>query len=377
MSEDLAAFVSNGLKNAGLWASRPQDIRITKLFGQASSRQYFRAFLAAPGNTEPHTYVVMKLPGGATSLAEEITKGPQSQELPFLNIQRYLERIGVPVPAVHFVSPKQDLVLLEDLGDQTLEKLVANAGGEFKIFYYRKVLDALVDFQMRTAANPDPACIACNRTFDAELLNWEFDHFWQYGIADRLKTEAAAAGKDLPEPFWSGYFPNTTGENPWELFARHTREITGLIVKMPQGFVHRDFQSRNILFRDYEFHYIDFQDALQGPLVYDLVALLRDSYIAFTPEESARLLAYFSQALPAGHPYAGDEARLTRDFHLVTLQRKLKDAGRFQYIHTVKGNPNFLVHVPQTLAYVKQAFAALPEFSWLHQVIATFNEELR
>lgn len=377
MSEDLALFVSNGLKTAGRPTSRPQDIRITKLFGQASSRQYFRAFLAAPGNTEPHTYVVMKLPGGATSLAEEITKGPRPQELPFLNIQRYLERIGVPVPAVVAVSPKQDLLLIEDLGDQTLEKLVTNAAGEFKIFYYRKVLDALVDFQMQTAANPDPACIACNRTFDAELLNWEFDHFWEYGIADRLKTEAAAAGKTLPEPFWMGYFPDTTGENPWELFARHTREITDLIAKMPQGFVHRDFQSRNILFHGYEFHFIDFQDALQGPLVYDLVALLRDSYIAFTPEETQRLLSYFAARLPQGHPYRGDEARLTRDFHLVTLQRKLKDAGRFQYIHRVKGNPGFLIHVPQTLEYIKQAFAALPEFSELRTVIAVFVQELQ
>lgn len=320
--------------------------RLEKMFGQASSRQYFRVFLKPSGSA-----VLMKLPGGATSPAEEITKGPKTTDLPFLNIQRVLLECGVLVPAVLGVSPAQDLILLEDLGDKSLEALVQDAPGEFKLFYYRKVLDSLVDLQERTRTLP-PDCIASQRRFDADLLNWEFDHYWEYGIIDR--------------------FQKRPPENVAERFRLLTRAITEQITQMPQGFVHRDFQSRNILFHQYEFYLIDFQDALLGPLLYDLVALLRDSYIAFSPGETERLLKYFHGILPAHHPYHGRWEDLQRDFHLLSVQRKLKDTGRFQYIKTVRGNPDFIRHVPQSVEYVSLALQELPEYQELAQLLTPF-----
>ena len=120
-----------------------------------------------------------------------------------------------------------------------------------------------------------------------------------------------------------------------------------------------------------ELRVIDFQDALLGPQVYDLVALLRDSYISLaTPQ----VLDFVDECANL----AGLERRATRRlFHLQTVQRKLKDAGRFVFIDRKRGNPNFLPSIPLSLAYVRQALAELPEFGALADVLARHLPELR
>lgn len=334
----------------------PDQIEITKLFGQASARQYFRA--AAPSR-EPSSYVVMKMPQGFASPAEEVTKlAPGApREFSFFNVQKYLKAIGVRVPEVFTIDDARGLVLLEDLGDRTLENLVQNADGEFFVFYYKKVIDVLVDLQTKTQANPDKGCVAYYKKFNEELLDWELMHFLEYGLEDRF-------GVTVSNGFRREY-------------AAAAAAISKRIAALSQGFTHRDFQSRNLMFKDYEFALIDFQDALVGPVLYDLVGLLRDSYITFAPEQRDKLLAYYVEILPEAHPYHGRGGDVRRDFHVVALQRKLKDTGRFQYIKTVKGNSGFLPHVPQSLIYVREAFDALPEYAGLRALISEYVSELR
>lgn len=349
--ETIADFVSQAVARD----TRAQDWQVTKLFGQASARQYFRVAL----KSDPaKTYVVMKLPQGFSSPAEEITKThlDAPKEFPFLNVQRYLSHLGVKVPQVFGQDADAGLILLEDLGDRTFESYVTTDDGDYFLFFYKKAIDLLLDLQTKTAQNPARDCVAWFRRFDEDLLNWEFDHFLECGIEDfkQLKVEAA----DL------------------EAFTLHTRAITRQILSMPQGFVHRDFQSRNIMVHGFDLCLIDFQDALQGPVLYDLVALLRDSYIFIDQEKLFALLHHYHDSLPAGHPYADSFERLERDFFLITLQRKLKDFGRFQYIHTVRKNSGFLQHMPLTLVYIKLAFMSLPECSGLQRMIGKYLEEL-
>lgn len=336
---------------------RPHDIQITKLFGQASTRIYYRIILDQGKNS----YVIMRLPKGFASPAEEVTKtapgGPA--ELPFLNIQRYLKNLGIRVPEVYAADPDKGLILLEDLGDKKLEDLVRKAEGPFFLFYYKKALDQLIELQKKTLKNPSKDCVAFYRRFDEELLDWEFRHFLEYGIEDRLGVKLSGKEKTL--------------------YTKLAHTISRTIAHMPQGFVERDFQSRNILFKDYEFVLIDFQDALVGPIVYDLVSLLRDSYVNIKPDQLSVLIDDYYQKLPEDHPYAGKKEQLIHDFHLITLQRKLKDAGRFQYIKTVKGNPEFLKHIPQSLAYVRHAFDQLgpsDERERLQRFIAKYTEDV-
>jgi hypothetical protein len=117
---------------------------------------------------------------------------------------------------------------------------------------------------------------------------------------------------------------------------------------------------------------IDFQDALQGPRQYDLVALLRDSYIVLEPAEVTALVERYCARMGVA-----DAAGFRRTFDLLTVQRKLKDAGRFEFIARVKGNPGFLPHVPASLQYVREALARLPELSDFAELLARYVPELR
>ncbi|HKY64209.1 MAG TPA: phosphotransferase [bacterium] len=347
MADNLDLSIQNLLGDRGRLSSKE------KLFGEASYRVYYRV-----KTDSGQSFILMQMPPGKQSVSEEITnyKGPKL-EPPFLNVARYLQKVGLPSPQVLATDLESGLILLQDLGDKTLEKLLPNCNPAMRDFFYKQAIDLMVELQKAGSERPDPECLAFQRSFDLPLLLWEFEHFIEYGIEDRF-------AKKLPQK-----------ERKWLMEAGH-RLVEGL-VRLPYGLTHRDFQSRNLMLHEYRFHLIDFQDALLGPAAYDMVALLRDSYVQLPMEEVVGLIDYYlGQRQKAGLPELKREDFL-RQFHQVTLQRKLKDAGRFQFIKTVKGNPNFLPHVPASLAYVKEAFAALPEFNGLAEALAKHVPELQ
>ena len=121
---------------------------------------------------------------------------------------------------------------------------------------------------------------------------------------------------------------------------------------------------------------IDFQDALLGPRQYDLVALLRDSYVELEPGlVEAMLRRYLDRFHEAGGPRF-EYAPFRAVFDLLTVQRKLKDAGRFVFIDRVKKNPGFLVSIPASLRYVKEAFARRPDLCELQDVLGRHVPEI-
>jgi aminoglycoside/choline kinase family phosphotransferase len=196
---------------------------------------------------------------------------------------------------------------------------------------------------------PDDSVVV-RRAFDADLLRWELDHFREWALDARGKSLSASQRRTFDE-----------------IADRIARTIAG----WPRTFVHRDYQSRNLMVREparraspsagaagatgeprapreafRTLVWIDFQDALLGPRVYDLVALLNDSYQTFTRGFVEARLDDFATA---AHLEASERANLVREFDWVTVQRKLKDAGRFVYIDRVKGNRSFLKYVLPTI----------------------------
>jgi N-acetylmuramate 1-kinase len=139
--------------------------------------------------------------------------------------------------------------------------------------------------------------------------------------------------------------------------------------------VHRDYQSRNLMVQDGgdgpRLRLIDFQDALLGTRAYDLVGLLRDSYVALSPALLDSLVAHY--VARAGV----DAAKFSRLFDLQVVQRKLKDAGRFVFIDRVKHNPSFLVHIPNSLDYVARSLARLPELGSVREILAQYLPNFR
>lgn len=320
---------------------------ITKLAGDASYRTYYRLKFE-----DNESLIIMKMPAGKSSVSEEVTKTTKKfDELPFINVQRYLDSLDIPVPKISAYAPKEGLLILEDLGDRTLEKTIGQTSGTLLIFFYEKAIDLLVKMQLKTSKDNN-ACMAFHRKFDKDLLLWEFNHFLEYGIEDRLKTKIKKEDKKIF---------NELGGN-----------LVEELIKIPYGFVHRDFQSRNLMIHAYDFRIIDFQDALIGPIVYDLVSLLRDSYVELSENQLDELIKIYLSKIDSKHPYYKKEEKLIRDFDLTTIQRKLKDAGRFQYINTVKGNPNFLKNVPVSLKYVREALARQKKYGELAGMIAKY-----
>lgn len=318
---------------------------LDKLHGDASYRTYYRAILS-----DGRTFIVMQMPKGRASASEEITnfKGNQT-ELPFMNVAKYLRVRGISVPDVYVHSEKDNILILEDLGDDLMAKKVADADMKTRMGWYEKAIDLLTELQKKTKNDKPENCVALCRSFDDDLLNWEFDHFLEYGIEARLGIKMEKG--DL------------------EIFRNETRAMAKKIRSLPYGFTHRDFQSRNLIVRDGKLFLIDFQDALLGPAVYDLVALLRDSYVKLSAAELDGLVAYYAKL--AGKK----EDDVRAEFDLVTIQRKLKDAGRFVYIERVKGNPSFLKFISASLGYVKKAFERLPQTGRLYDMLRKYIPE--
>ncbi len=322
----------------------PSDV--TPMPGGASTRRYFRV---TAGDPEVNL-VAMFVPDARPE--EVTTAGTEGARWPFLEVAALLAERGVSVPKIHGEACDQGLLLIEDLGDDTLAAyLEANPEGRAAI-YTRAVTD-LARAQRALADLPEGSIVR-TRAFDEALLRWELEHFREWGLdalEKPLDPESLAA---------------------WNAVADR---LAGRIAAWPRGFVHRDYQSRNLMVRRApdgapELVWIDFQDALLGPSVYDLVALLNDSYQSFDrPFQEARLDEY---AAERGLDRAGRE-ELGRRFDVLTVQRKLKDAGRFIFIDRVKKNPSFLPYFEPSLAKVRGALARLSDeedMRWIERMLA-------
>ncbi|MFP4599537.1 MAG: aminoglycoside phosphotransferase family protein [Persicimonas sp.] len=355
-----------------------QAAGLENLGGHASLRIYWRVQLpqgplldSAQAPRGEYTQMAMVLPQSDQALKSE--EGMSSQdtppdELPFVNVHRYLDSIGAPVPDIDLVDMDLGVLLLEDLGDRTFEDAVDELRSSQDIEpeeredafldLYREPIELLVDFQSRVLRSMVDAsfgtnddCVGFERGFDRELLRWELDHYLEWGLDARLQdTEKLDTHRDALNA----------------IFDRLVDDLLGY----QQTLVLRDYQSRNLMHKGDDWFIIDFQDALKGPAIYDLVALLRDSYIELNELQVDRLLHdYIAMGEQRGLPWCADEDAVIEAFYLQTIQRKLKDAGRFVYIDRVKGNPSFLQYYDSSIRYVKEAIAKAPGYDDLAVIL--------
>ncbi len=323
----------------------PAAFSSTRLKGDASSRSYYR--VARPGGP---SYVAMVLPADP-GRSEEASHGAPAAELPFLDVHRYLASQRVPVPAIHRVDLDAGVLILEDLGDVTLEAALGHGGDATRDRLYGEAVDLLADLRLRAEAHAEGS-IAFGRAFDERLLRWEWDHYLEYGLVARTGHRPAGAEA--------------------KLLGDAGDRICRAIAALPRGFTHRDYQSRNLMVTPRGLVVLDFQDALLGPRQYDLVALLRDSYVELPEPLVDSLLRRYLDRVGSAESFES----FRRAFDLVTVQRKLKDGGRFEFIDRVKGNPSFLPHVPLSFRYVARALQRLPEERPLLEALRSHHPEM-
>ena len=271
------------------------------------------------------------------------------EEIPFVNVHRFLSTFTDAVPEIYFHDEAKGLLYLEDLGDTLFETVVADASDEVRRTWYGRAIDLLVALQTEGTRRLDDACIASRAAFTETLFLWEFEHFIEYGLGTKL-------GRDVPAQDLASLR---------EAFAPIARDLAA----EPRVFTHRDFQSKNLLVQGTRLRLIDFQDALRGPRTYDLVALLRDSYVELSPALLEHLIDdYLARSKAEGFDPGRDAFRAA--FARMTLQRKLKDYGRFVYIDRVKGNPDYLRYNPANARYVLEAASRLPELGAAREILA-------
>lgn len=309
---------------------------LDRMPGGASTRIYLRASVDEPASPGGRRSVVLMFVPDARP--DEVTSGAARERWPFLEVRDLLASRGVGVLSVVAEHCEQGYLVLEDLGDETLAVFLGREPARKEELYRRAVLD-LASAHEGLAQLPADSVVA-SRSFDETLLHWEIEHFREWALEAR--------GISLP--------PDDRA-----VWDRVARSLAARVAAMPSCFVHRDYQSRNLMVRrgakdEARLVWIDFQDALLGPRVYDLVALLGDSYQTFEPAFIDARLEDFASARGLS---TAERATLRREFDLVTVQRKLKDAGRFVFIDRVKKNPDFLGFVEPTIDKVRAALARL------------------
>jgi len=323
------------------------------LAGDASNRRYFRLQLSEAPVT---SLILMQLadPEGFKASEEAVGgKDIEISELPFINILKYLQTADIPVPVLYFYDEPAGLLYLEDFGDVTLAQACHKASAATIERLYRQAIDVLVRIHTHASASSHSSCLAFSRSFDVPLYLWEFDHFLEYGVVARQ-------GKPMCT---EDYLP----------IREEFQKIAEWLDGQSMVFTHRDFHSRNLMVDSGRLGVIDFQDALMGPITYDLASLLRDSYITLEEPLIDELLAFYRgkmcEAVPISQHTAmhfNDAVTFRRLFDFTSIQRNLKAAGRFVYIDHVKGNSNFLASIPRTLQNV---YANLRKYPQLHPLL--------
>lgn len=326
--------------------------------GDASSRRYFRATLegrGGPGSVMVMNWSEVGLPVSSEELAV-FSEPPE--ELPFLNVYRFLKGIGVRVPEVYGHWVDEGLMLLEDLGDMSLWDRVREAPKEDVVKWYRKAIDELLTLQIRGTWARDNSCMAFQQTFDGQLYLWELAHFTQYGLEQGDRGSLLDTDRRVLD-------------TAFKYIAEH-------LAGQPKVLSHRDFHSWNLMVHNGEVAVIDFQDALLAPRQYDLASLLNDRETdrVITVALEERLIDYYLERTEAlGEP------KPTRDsfwetYLMSALQRDLKVVGRFRYLDLVKGKPAYKRFVPPTLARIGRNLERMPALERLRVVLAGHFKEL-
>ncbi len=305
------------------------DFDLRPASADASFRRYFRV------TRGDESWIAMDAP-------------PDKEDLgPYVHVAQILADVGVNAPRVLARDDAQGFLLNTDLGSRTYLAELEAQGDPEKL--YGDAMHALVRVQARGQSHSETL-----PPYDEPLLRREMKLFPDWFCEQHLGLKLASEAQALNDVYDA---------------------LVDEALRQPRVFVHRDYHSRNLMVGDGARFgsnpgILDFQDAVHGPLTYDLVSLLRDCYIAWPLERVHKWLGDFEQcARDSGVPVAGSSEELLRWFDLMGVQRHLKAIGIFARLWHRDGKPGYLKDIPRTVAYVFQVSAAYPELRPLRSLI--------
>jgi len=302
-----------------------RDADLSPASSDASFRRYFRV------QNGQKTFVIMDAP-------------PDKEDCdPFIKISAAMDGFGLNVPRVLEKDLQQGFLLLSDLGSEQYLQVLDDGSVDA---LYADAITALVNLQVRSVDSEVVLPV-----YDHDLLMTEMSLFKDWLLARQLEI-------NLNDE------QNVALDNIFEWLAQQA-------LAQPQVWVHRDYHSRNLMRTEVDNPgVLDFQDAVLGPLTYDLVSLLKDCYISWPRQRvEAWLAGYHRQIKAAGLAAGIDQAQLLAWFDCMGVQRHLKAAGIFARLNIRDGKPGYLPDIPRTLAYITEAAEQQPELEFLASLL--------
>lgn len=282
--------------------------QLTAASADASFRQYFRVHL-----DDGSTLIVMDAPP------------PQEDCRPFVKVAALFAEAGLNVPAILAQDLEQGFLLLSDLGTQTFLDVLDEDNADV---LFRDATDALVAWQLASKPGVLPP-------YDEALLRRELNLFPDWYVAQHLKIELDEKQRNALD-------------NVFSAIVRHN-------LAQPSVYVHRDYMPRNLMVSTPSPGILDFQDAVYGPISYDVASLFKDAFISWEEERVLDgAIRYWEKARKAGLPVRPDFGDFYRDFEWMGLQRHLKVLGIFARINYRDGKPKYLADTPRFMNYVRE-----------------------
>ncbi|GLX79136.1 cell wall phosphotransferase [Thalassotalea insulae] len=297
------------------------SIELDDMSGDAGFRRYFRFI------NDNQSFIAVDAPGDKCNNAA------------FIDIAQRLQAVDINVPEVIAFEPRQGFICLTDLGDCLLADVLTEKS---MMSYYQQAMQLLPEMAQVTSEQLP--------LYDQAFIQRELDIFPQWLINQHLSITLSAAQQQKLQFCFDELIDNALAQ--------------------PQVFMHRDFHSRNIMLVGEQLALIDFQDAVQGPVTYDIVSLLRDCYVKWPAEQVDKLLRQYielmeQRALVPSYSYS----QWQRWFDLMGLQRHIKAAGIFARLYHRDGKPGYLADIPLTLSYIVDIAAKYPTLNFLRELV--------
>ncbi|GLH40236.1 aminoglycoside phosphotransferase family protein [Pseudomonas moraviensis] len=307
------------------WGTVP-PATLTAASSDASFRRYFR------WEGDGRSFIVMDAPP------------PQENCKPFVDIAFLLAKSGINVPKIYAEDLDRGFLLLNDLGNKTYLDVI---DGENADALFHDALQALLAFQQLPMVAPLPG-------YDVALLQRELELFPEWYVKHELGIEFDAAQ-----------------QQQWQHISQL---LIDSALAQPKVLVHRDYMPRNLMLSEPNPGVLDFQDAVYGPVTYDVTCLFKDAFLSW-PEERVRgwLESYWQQASALDIPVQTDFEDFLRASDLMGVQRHLKVIGIFARICHRDGKPRYLADVPRFFSYIEAVIARRPELAELQALFSSLH----
>lgn len=319
VTDSVRAFVNQAI-NAS-------SCEIYQLAGDASARKYYRII------HNEKTYVLM------------VWEPFDEASYPFINVLKHFDQAHVQVPKIVATSANLGVILLEDLGDLTLErKYWETSQPENSWEFYQKALDEIIKIHT-TATTSNHPTVAKQIEFDTAKFMWEMNYAKTHLIDGLLKFKMdVSLAQELDKVF---------------------NDFCSKLHQEPKVICHRDYHSRNLMIKLNRIYVIDFQDARMGPIQYDLVSLLKDSYVDIPDSYAEKMLKYYFDHTS----FLKSRDQFNRIYELQSVQRCFKACGSFASFMNARGDTRYLKYLPRTLERIMQSLDYFPEYKILKNIL--------